>query len=293
MISSLALTVNVDRQGLLRMISEVIETMFKPTSPFWTGRAMDLFFDGICHFEAYSYDNSFFHNQSFNISPIGIPIDCSSRKFNVKSICQIFRNGENAAIQPIDEQKKAFKFSLLGAFNDSFNGRFKVYRGKKEVTDTGRIIEVDGEPETDKWGSAEANQFKGTDGYFMPPFLSAHEPIWAYERMLCVPIALEYMKKKFVNGMPFWKFGASLRNFSKDQAYCRSNGDCPIEGTLDLFSCMGAPIIATLPHFLDTHPSLLENIGSGLNPKQKAHELTATVDLVIFYILRSVLHLFN
>lgn len=30
------------------MISEVIVTMFnKPTTPFWTGRAMDLFFDGM------------------------------------------------------------------------------------------------------------------------------------------------------------------------------------------------------------------------------------------------------
>lgn len=48
-INSLALTVNVNRKGFLKMISEVIAMMFKPTTPFWTGRAMDLLFDGI-HF---------------------------------------------------------------------------------------------------------------------------------------------------------------------------------------------------------------------------------------------------
>lgn len=47
-LNSLALTVNVNRKGFLRMISEVIRTMFnKPTTPFWTGRAMDLFFSGM------------------------------------------------------------------------------------------------------------------------------------------------------------------------------------------------------------------------------------------------------
>lgn len=117
MISSLALTVNVNRQGLLRMISEVIETMFKPTTPFWTGRAMDLFFDGIRHVEI-QIETKFIIISV--ISSKGIPIDCSSKKFNVKSICAIFRNGENAAIQPIDEKKMAFKFSLLGAVSTIF-----------------------------------------------------------------------------------------------------------------------------------------------------------------------------
>lgn len=50
-ISSLALTVNYNQRGFLKLISEVIAEMFrKPTTPFWTGRAMDFLFDGIVLF---------------------------------------------------------------------------------------------------------------------------------------------------------------------------------------------------------------------------------------------------
>lgn len=130
------------------------------------------------------------------------------------------------------------------------------------------------------WLTDDANQFKGTDGYFTPPFLSKHEPMWGYERMLCVSMALYYERKTYIRGMPMSKLSANLYSFASDGGYCRKNGSCPIEGSLDLFNCMGAPIVATLPHFFDTHPSLLENVGSGLNPTRKLHELAVFIDLV-------------
>lgn len=81
-------------------------------------------------------------------------------------------------------------------------------------------------------------------------------------------------------GIPLRTFSANLHRFSANKAYCRDNVSCPIQGTLDLFNCMGVPIIATLPHFLDTHPSLLENIQSGVKPDRKSHEITCSIDLV-------------
>lgn len=77
------------------MISEVIVMMFNPTTPFWTGRAMDLLFDGV-------------------------EIDCTSKQFKVKSVCAIFRSGENAAVQPLPRKKDFFMFSLLGAVSNQF-----------------------------------------------------------------------------------------------------------------------------------------------------------------------------
>lgn len=127
--------------------------------------------------------------------------------------------------------------------NDSFNGRFKVYRGKKEATDVGRVIEVDGNIETDGWFSDEENQFRGTDGYFIPPFRSNHEQIWAFERALCISMGLDYERKTHNRGLLLHKFTKNLNHFSENKAYCRENGACPIQGTLDLFNCIGAPII--------------------------------------------------
>lgn len=46
-INGMALTINVNRKPLLPMVSDAIKIMFKPTTPFWSGRAMDVLFDGI------------------------------------------------------------------------------------------------------------------------------------------------------------------------------------------------------------------------------------------------------
>lgn len=114
----------------------------------------------------------------------------------------------------------------------------------------------------------------------MPPLMNQQEPIWAFERMICVSLGLEYERRQFVRGFPMPTFTKNLKHFAANKAYCRRNGSCPIEGTLDLFNCMGVPIVATLPHFLDADPSLLENVESGLDPKKRDHEIMASVDLV-------------
>lgn len=91
---------------------------------------------------------------------------------------------------------------------------------------------------------------------------------------------MEYVRKIYDRGIPLRTFSANLDRFAVNKAYCRENGSCPIQGTLDLFNCFGVPIIATLPHFLDTDPSLLENIQSGLQPNRKAHEIACSIELV-------------
>lgn len=135
--------------------------------------------------------------------------------------------------------------------NASFGGRFTVYRGKHEITDIGRIIEIDGVQETDTWLSDVENRFRGTDGYFLPPFNNINKPIWSYERQFCISLNLEHVCRKYNRGVPVHRFRGSFDRFSKDPAFCRENGDCPLPGTLDLFNCIGLPIIASLPHFLD------------------------------------------
>lgn len=85
---SIALGVNVDRQPMLPLAASAINSIFhNPTDVFWTGRAMDLLFDGI-------------------------HLDCSSTDFNAKAVCSIFESGESQAIQPVDEN--TFKFSFFG-----------------------------------------------------------------------------------------------------------------------------------------------------------------------------------
>lgn len=81
------LTVNVDKKPMLPMIATAIDLLFnKPKDMFWTGRVMDLLFDGI-------------------------PIECTSEDFTAKAVCGVFESGDVKAVQPLNDTH--FSFSLF------------------------------------------------------------------------------------------------------------------------------------------------------------------------------------
>lgn len=95
MILGTALSINIDRPELLPFIESVINGVLNsPTDPFWTGRAMDILFDGI-------------------------PLDCTSDDFEVAAACAEFSSGEHKAIQPFNET--FYKFSLFGGVSLHLN----------------------------------------------------------------------------------------------------------------------------------------------------------------------------
>lgn len=90
---------NVDRAPMLPLISKAIDLIFhEPKNIFWTGKVMDILFNGI-------------------------PIDCTSSDFNSKATCSVFESGEIKAIEP-GEEPDWFKFSLFGAVITKINGFF-------------------------------------------------------------------------------------------------------------------------------------------------------------------------
>lgn len=84
----MALAVNVDKQAMLPAIAAALTVIFhEPADPFWTGRVMDLLYDGI-------------------------PIDCSSDDFSAKAICSQFENPDMKAVKKVDDT--TYKFSFFG-----------------------------------------------------------------------------------------------------------------------------------------------------------------------------------
>lgn len=69
------------------------------------------------------------------------------------------------------------------------------------------------------------------------------------------------------------RYIANIGDFSNDpelQCYCDAPGQCPLKGLMDLNKCIKAPMYASMPHFLDSDPSLLKNC-KGLNPDSEIH----------------------
>lgn len=100
-IASMALAVNVDKQPMLPIIVKAIDQLFhEPKDMFWTGRVMDVLFDGI-------------------------PIDCSSDDFAASAACSVFKSGDVKAVRQIDDDH--FKFSLFAGVSFRF-GEKKLNR---------------------------------------------------------------------------------------------------------------------------------------------------------------------
>lgn len=87
-IATLFLTTNVDKKPMLPIIVKAVDSLFhNPTDVFWTGRVLDVLFDGI-------------------------PVDCSGEEFQAKAVCSVFQSGEVKAARVFNDTH--YMFSLFG-----------------------------------------------------------------------------------------------------------------------------------------------------------------------------------
>lgn len=62
---------------------------------------------------------------------------------------------------------------------------FKVYRGKKNYRDVGRVLEFNGEDEMGFYEEDECNAYYGTDQTVFPAFMNPDEGVGAFEPLIC------------------------------------------------------------------------------------------------------------
>lgn len=84
------LTLNVDKKPMLPMASKAIDVIFnEPQHIFWTGRVMDVLFDGV-------------------------PIDCSDEdNFQAQAVCGVFESGDIKSVKPLNATH--YKVSFFGS----------------------------------------------------------------------------------------------------------------------------------------------------------------------------------
>ncbi|CAG9836249.1 unnamed protein product [Diabrotica balteata] len=164
--------------------------------------------------------------------------------------------------------------------NATIADTIKIMRGIKNYKDLGRVLEVNGKKDIGLWGTEECNRFKGTDGWIIPPLLKPEEGIKCYTTHLCRNIALDYVRDDVLRGINVRRYEGNLgdqQNNSADKCYCPEPRPCLKKGTFELSKCIGAPIIASLPHFLEADESLLTQV-KGLNPVHEDHIMNVNID---------------
>lgn len=161
-------------------------------------------------------------------------------------------------------------------------GEFKVFRGKKNSADIGRVVAFNDDEEMSVWDEDECNQYVGTDSTIFPPFMNPADGIWAYEPSVCRSLGGTYKEPSKYMGVPTFRYEVDLaEEKNSPQCFCRDPPDeCPPKGTFDLFKCVGSPMFGSLPHFYLSDPALLEKIESGLSPDKEKHGIYMHFELV-------------
>lgn len=82
----------------------------------------------------------------------------------------------------------------------------------KKLSDLGRIIEFNNEPEMDFWEGDECNEIRGTESSIFPPFKNKEEGYWAFESAICRSMKTVYEKPSKYGGLPTSRHVLDLGN---------------------------------------------------------------------------------
>lgn len=52
---------------------------------------------------------------------------------------------------------------------------------------------------------------------------------------------------------------------------------------MDLFPCLGTPLVATMPHFYNADPSFAEAIATPMTPEKEKHQIYIDMETVPLY----------
>lgn len=102
----------------------------------------------------------------------------------------------------------------------------------------------------ESWYDDECNKFFGSDGTIYPPFRKKEDGFSLFIPQMCRAFNAKFDRRSKYAKIKGNRFLVDLGTSETPdpKCYCRED-HCPMEGTFDLFPCIGTPMIVTLPHF--------------------------------------------
>ncbi|XP_075232893.1 sensory neuron membrane protein 1-like isoform X2 [Lycorma delicatula] len=246
---SLALMVEKDTPALLTMANRGIPHLYNhPSTIFLTAKVKDILFEGVV-------------------------LNCTSKDFAAVALCTGIRMNAKGLHKVNDS---IFKFSFFGVKNGTADeGRMTVKRGHRDVQEVGKVVAYNGKPELKVWDGPECNQLRGTDSTVFPPFIQPGVEIVSFAPDLCRSLGAKYEGPIVYRGLKGNHYTATLGDMSsnpEEKCFCPTPNTCHKKGIFDLTKCTGAPILLTLPHFLEVDPYYL-GLVDGLQPVQEKHQI--------------------
>ncbi|XP_015114525.1 sensory neuron membrane protein 1 [Diachasma alloeum] len=250
MILSMVMSVLREKPGMIGFVAKAVDSIFKkPDSIFFKATVREFLWTGL-------------------------PIDCTVQDLQGKAICSLLAENEAAFIK---EGPQKYRFALLGAKNGTVvPDRIKVKRGLNNYVEVGEVVEFKGEKKQNVWAEdGPCNDYHGTDTTIFHALLFEDEDVVSFATDLCISLPAYYVKPSSYKGVPTNLYTADLGDMNKDEdlkCLCQAPDKCMKKGYIDLFPCVGAPLIASLPHFYLGDPFYLSQV-DGLKPNKEDHEI--------------------
>ncbi|KAJ8687778.1 hypothetical protein QAD02_023572 [Eretmocerus hayati] len=235
--------------SMMPIVNKAINSIFKnPENVFVQVKAMDMLFEGL-------------------------PIDCTVTDTAGSAVCGMVK--QNADDLQKDGENM-YRFSLFGARNDTpSKGRLRVLRGVKNLHDVGVVVESAGLKNISKWNDTECDTFHGTDGTIFHPFFYEDEDVVSFSPDICRSLGTKFVEKTKVAGLKTNRYSVIFDESSADpskKCYCPKPDSCLKKGVMDLFKCVGAPLIASHPHLYEADEEYANSV-DGLNPSKEKHQI--------------------
>ncbi|KAK7097188.1 lysosome membrane protein 2-like [Littorina saxatilis] len=181
---------------------------------------------------------------------------------------------------PIDD-----KFGMFLNKNGSNDGLYRITSGLGGTVDHfAEILSWDGNRSLNFWNSDVANSLNGSDGTMYPPFIDTSRSYYLFSSDLCRSLEIVHTKDYTLKGIDLRRFIVPPRTFANvstnpyNKGFCTPESNCLPSGVLNASVCkQGAPVILSLPHFLDGDPAI-QNRVIGMNPNREKHQSVIDIE---------------
>ncbi|KAL3280955.1 hypothetical protein HHI36_004180 [Cryptolaemus montrouzieri] len=209
------------------------------------------------------------------------------------SLCKEFINRSKSIEEVIDKttNEHYMKFSFLNYKIDLFDGVYNVETGTEDINEVGNIKNWDYSNYSTFWGEDHntCNVIKGTDGTLYAPHVTEDSQIYAYSTDICRNTKMEYNGPGSYKDIEGYYFRTSPTMFNSsdppNDCFCINQTmgvdgkpTCFLDGVMDMYPCMGAPVLLSYPHFLYANPKYVNALDGDIKPDPKKHELFVLLD---------------
>ncbi|XP_026500665.1 sensory neuron membrane protein 2-like [Vanessa tameamea] len=195
-----------------------------------------------------------------------------------------------ANVRNIEEKDDgSLEFTLLRYKNENPSHQYVVNRGTVDALKLGIISSYNGSAYLGNWNQdTEAEEFetnvcnkiRGTDSGVFPPFVNRSESIYALNMDICRSVELRYEGDTSYEGIPAARFAANEWLLDNNEGcYClntttgiTAENGCLLHGAMELYSCVGAFLVLTYPHFLFADFRYRNGI-IGVSPSEDEHKI--------------------